>query len=184
MAARILLCYHSQEGQTAKVARRIRDVLTDKGCEVVMALAEDDPASSGFDGVVMGDSIHVGRHSREMRDWVAGHAEYLRQRPLALFQVSLTSASDDEESVALAWQLVHDLIDSENLEPDVVGMFAGALVYTRYGWLKRNVVRRIAGAELGATDTSADAEFTDWDAVEHFATDAAALFVGAEHSRP
>ena len=182
MAPRILLCYHSKEGQTAKVARRIAEVLRARGCEVVSALAEDDPAASGFDGVVMGDSIHAGQHSREMHDWVRQHAEYLRLRPVALFQVSLTSAGDDEASVALAVQMVHDLIDGPNIEPDVVGMFAGALVYTKYGWLKRTVMRRIAAGQGADTDTKIDHEYTDWDAVEHFAADAAALFVGADHA--
>lgn len=177
MTTRILLCFHSEEGQTAKVASRIESVLTAKGCEVVTVLADDDPSPKGFDGVVMGDSIHVGQHSREMREWASLHADELREPPVALFQVSLTSANDDDESVETATKFVRDLTESAHVEPDLVGMFAGALVYTKYGWLKRKIMRRIQESEGGDTDTSRDYEYTDWDAVEHFATDAAALFV-------
>lgn len=181
MTTRILLCFHSEEGQTAKVAARIESVLIDKGCEVVTTLADDDPSPRGFDGIVMGDSIHAGQHSRQMRKWASRHAEELREPPVALFQVSLTSSHDDEESVETATQLVRDLTESANLEPDLVGMFAGALVYTKYGWLKRTIMQRINESEGGDTDTSRDFEYTDWDAVEHFATDAATLFT-AERS--
>ena len=56
-------------------------------------------------------------------------------------------------------------------DPDVVGLFAGALVYTQYGWLKRHVMRAIVKREGGDLDMSRDYEYTDWEAVERFAHD-------------
>ena len=50
-------------------------------------------------------------------------------------------------------------------------MFAGALVYTQYGWFKRRVMRVIARREGGDTDMTHDHEYTDWQAVEQFARD-------------
>ena len=49
--------------------------------------------------------------------------------------------------------------------------FAGALRYSRYGWLKRRLMRSIARREGGDTDTSRDHVYTDWDAVDRFAVD-------------
>jgi hypothetical protein len=46
---------------------------------------------------------------------------------------------------------------------------AGALKYTRYGWLKRRVMRYIAGKAGGSTDTSRDHEYTDWEDLRVFA---------------
>ena len=77
------------------------------------------------------------------------------------------------------WQtttrLVQQFIDATGLDPEMVGLFAGALAYTRYGWLKRAVMKRIVASEGGNTDTSRDHEYTDWDAVDDFAADVYAL---------
>ena len=172
MSLRILLCYHSSEGQTAKIADRIASVLTERGATVDVRVAEDDPSPTGYDGVIVGDSIHAGRHSRELRRWIARHGDELDAVPTALFQVSLTSSREGEASAAEANRLLQLLLDSTDLDPDVVGLFAGALVYTRYGWFKRRMMSKMAALEGGDTDTSRDFEYTDWDAVEHFATDA------------
>jgi menaquinone-dependent protoporphyrinogen oxidase len=39
---------------------------------------------------------------------------------------------------------------------------AGALMYTKYGWWKRRIMRNIAAKAHGDTDTSRDFEYTDW----------------------
>ena len=92
-----------------------------------------------------------------------------------LSRTSLTSSKDDAKHTAEAQHLLQRLLDSTDLEPDLVGLFAGALAFTRYGWLKRTVMHRIAKSEGVDTDRSKDLEYTDWDAVDHFARDALAL---------
>jgi menaquinone-dependent protoporphyrinogen oxidase len=64
------------------------------------------------------------------------------------------------------------LLDATGLDPDVVGLFAGALAYRRYGWFKRHLMRSIARRQGGDTDMTRDFEYTDWDAVTEFAADA------------
>jgi menaquinone-dependent protoporphyrinogen oxidase len=93
--------------------------------------------------------------------------------PLAVFQVSLTSAGED--GAGEAHVLLHQLLDATGADPDVVGLFAGALRYTAYGWVTRRLMRRIAAQRDGDTDVSRDHEYTDWTAVDHFADDVAAM---------
>ena len=107
-------------------------------------------------------------------------ADALTAMPTALFQVSLTSANPDEAHTATAHGLVQELLDETGFAPDIVAMFAGALVYTQYGWLKGRVIRAIVKREDGDTDMSRDYEYTDWDAVDAFGTDLVAL----AHHRP
>ena len=175
MTNRLLLTYHSDEGQTAKVAGHITATLRNLGATVEVATAEDDPSPAGFDAVIVGDSIHMGKHSRSLRRWLTSHADDLDEIPVALFQVSLTSATHDDEHDAEANRLVQQLLDATGLDPDIVGLFAGALAYTRYGWLKRSLMRRIAAAQGDDTDATRDHEYTDWEAVEQFAVDAMGL---------
>ncbi len=177
MTARVLICFHSGEGQSTKIVDRIRDVLEGAGAAVVVSTAEDDPCTEGFDGVVVGDSIHLGKHSRQLKRWISRHGSELDALPVALFQVSLTSADHDEEHTAEAHKLVADLLDATGLDPDLVAMFAGSIAFTRYGWLKRRMMAKIAAERSGGAeaDTSRDLEYTDWDDVEHFARDALAM---------
>jgi menaquinone-dependent protoporphyrinogen oxidase len=97
--------------------------------------------------------------------------------------VSLTSANPDAEHTASAQALVDELVGAIGVVPDVVGLFAGALLYTRYGWIKRRVMRSTVRKEGGDTDTSRDYEYTDWSAVEALARDVGRLVRAASADR-
>jgi menaquinone-dependent protoporphyrinogen oxidase len=168
---KILVVYHTSEGQTARVAEHVAAVLRDLGDSVEVHDVAGAPAPEHYDGVIVGDSIHAGHHSKALTRYVHDHVAVLNQAPAALFQVSLTSANADDEHSATAQRLLQDLLDRTQFDPDLVGLFAGALVYTRYGWLKRRVMRAISKREGGDTDTTRDHEYTDWQAVEQFARD-------------
>ena len=93
--------------------------------------AEDAPAPEAFDGVVLGDSIHATRHSRHLQRYIGDHVDALNRLPVGLFQVSLTSATADEEHDELAHGFLQRLLDATGLQPDLVGLFAGAIAFTR-----------------------------------------------------
>ena len=175
MEPRILVAYHTVEGQTARIAECIASVLRTTGNLVDIVVVDEAPAPDGYDTVVTGGSIHAVHHSRALVHYLKEHAPTLNEMPTALFQVSLTSTNPDEEHTASAQGMVHELLEKTGYEPDIVGLFAGALVYTQYGWFKRRVMRAIVKRERGDTDTSHDYEYTDWTAVEQFANDVDAL---------
>jgi menaquinone-dependent protoporphyrinogen oxidase len=172
---KILLVFHTSEGQTAKIAERVAAVLRDDAFDVEVHDVAAAPSPEAFAGVVLGDSIHTGRHSRTLTRYLEEHQGALALRPTALFQVSLTSANPDAEHTATAQRLIHDLEQRTGCDPDLVGLFAGALVYTQYGWMKRRIMRAIARKEGGDTDLTRDYEYTDWAAVDQFAHDMGTL---------
>ncbi len=167
----VLVVSHTSEGQTARIADHIAAVLRALGDEVEVHDVAGAPAPEHYDGVVVGDAIHAVHHSKALTRYVTDHVAVLNKVPAALFQVSLTSANPDDEHTATAQRLVQELFDRTGFDPDLVGLFAGALVYTQYGWFKRRVVRAIARREGGDTDMTRDHEYTDWQAVEQFARD-------------
>jgi menaquinone-dependent protoporphyrinogen oxidase len=177
---RILVAYHSAEGQTAQICSHIGDVLREEGVTVELATTDVAPAPDDFDGVIVGDSIHAGEHSKQLTAYLTQHVAALNAMPAALFQVSLTSADDSPESAAEAGALVAKLLDATGFDPDLVARFAGAIAYTRYGWMKRRLMHQIMKRSGGETDTSRDHEYTDWDAVEGFARDVASYVRSAE----
>ena len=62
---------------------------------------------------------------------------------------------------------------------------AGALPFTKYGWLKRLVMLRIARKQLGTDlDTRRDYEYTDWKDVRAFARDFSQKAIPTRTLRP
>lgn len=176
--ARVLVCYGTSEGQTAAVAERMADVLEAAGHEptlVHLAHPPDVLEPDTYDGIVVGASIHLGSHQSYVETFVREHRATLNRRPSAFFSVSLTAAHDDPEDRSPATELLEAFLDETGWDPDATLAVAGALTYSEYGLLERFVMRRIARRAGGDTDTSRDYEYTDWEAVESFAREFAAL---------
>ncbi|WP_123537586.1 flavodoxin domain-containing protein [Halosimplex salinum] len=179
--ASILVCYGTGEGQTATVADRVADTLTDRGHDPTVVDASDLPsdlAVAEFDAVLVGTSIHVGKQASTVTSFVTDNHDALVARPTGFFQISLSSASDDPERRAEAAGYVETFVDETGWQPDRVGLFGGALRYSKYGFLKRLLMKRIAKDATGDTDASRDYEYTDWAEVEAFTNDFAAFVEG------
>jgi menaquinone-dependent protoporphyrinogen IX oxidase len=64
---------------------------------------------------------------------------------------------------------VRDFVERTGWTPTEEISVAGALVYTKYDYLKRLVMKLIADRRGGDTDTAKDNEYTDWAALDRFA---------------
>ncbi len=170
-----LIVFHTVEGQTAKITERIASVLRDGRVAVDVVDAGTAPMPGGYDLVVVGDSIHAVHHSAALTRYLKRHSTVLSELPSALFQVSLTSVNPDDEHTAAARTVVDELLAKTGFRPRLVAMFAGALPYSKYGWLKRRIMRSIVRREGGDTDMTHDYEYTDWGAVDQFARDVLAM---------
>ena len=179
--AEFLICYGTGEGQTARVADRLAATLRDRGHETTLvdlgAGPPDRPVGS-FDAVLVGASLHYGRHQSSVRAFVRDELAALAALPTGFFQLSLTSASDDPDARAAAAATVESFVEATGWQPDRVCLLGGALRYSQYGFLTRLLMRQIARKEGGATDTSRDHEYTDWTEVSAFARDFAAFVEG------
>lgn len=177
-----LIVYGTGEGQTAKVATRIDNALTNRGHDATATNAEEIPADlvvDDFDAILVGASIHRGEHQPAIREFVTSNRDALMSKPTAFFQISLSSAS--EEGRAQAAGYVEEFIDETNWHPNRIGLFGGALRYSEYGFLKRLMMKQIAKraiSDMPEADESGDIEFTDWVEVEAFAADVAAFVEG------
>jgi menaquinone-dependent protoporphyrinogen oxidase len=172
--ARVALVYGTTEGQTATIAERVADVLGDAGHDPTLVHAEHSPAGfdpRAYDAVVVGASIHYGKHQSSVGRFVRDHVDALGGMPSAFFSVSLTAADESDEARETARGLLDEFLSETGWEPDATLVVAGALRYSEYGLLKRLVMKRIARKHGGATDTSRDHEYTDWDDVERFAAE-------------
>ncbi|AEH39392.1 flavodoxin domain-containing protein [Halopiger xanaduensis] len=178
----ILVIYATGEGQTATVAERIAAVFEDLGHDTSTMNINDRPADLAlreYDAVLVGASIHAGQQQSAIVGFARSNRDVLSTRPTAFFQVSLASAT--EEGRAQAATYVEEFIEKTDWHPDRIGLFGGALRYSKYGFLKRLMMKQIAKrtmSDMPELETSGDVEFTDWNEVEAFAADVAAFVDG------
>jgi menaquinone-dependent protoporphyrinogen oxidase len=166
-----LIVYATRQGQTAKITERVAEYLRARGHEAQVQNLENrardvDPA--GFDMVFVGAPIHVGGYPRAVSRFVRKHPETLARVPSAFLSVGLAVASRTSDGRAQTMPIVERFLARTGWRPQRVELVAGALPYSKYNPLVRFIMRRIAKAEGGDTDTSHDYEYTDWDALERF----------------
>ena len=168
--SRILIVYGTTEGQTAKIANTIAQSLRAQGDSVdVVAATAGAPDPAGFAGVLVAASVHGGRYQKLVERWVRTHAPQLAGLPTAFVSVSLGVLQQDPKVQQEVAAIVDRFLIATGWTPALTKSVAGALVYTRYNWIKRWVMRRIAKAAGGDADTSKDYEYTDWQQVEELA---------------
>ncbi|MGN6443529.1 MAG: flavodoxin domain-containing protein [Arthrobacter sp.] len=177
--AKILIPYGTTEGQTARIAEYISDVLQARGhgADTLDLKHADHDLPEGYDGVIVGASIHAGKHEGFVADFVRRNRDPLEHMPAALFSVSLSAHADPEE----AQKYVSEFEDATGWHPSTVAVFGGALLYTQYGFLKRMMMKKIVSSQGSAdTDTGRDYIYTEWDGVRRFAEE----FVAALERNP
>lgn len=167
--ARVLIPYGTTEGQTAKIAEVIAAVMHDlgHGADAVDITTLADTLPDGYDAVIIGASIHMGKHDKHVVEFVHKNHEILGRLPSAFFSVSLAAHGDTEE----AQGYVERFAEETGWRPDKIALFGGALLYTHYGFIKRHMMKKIARDKPGhlGHDLSRDYVYTEWDAVKRFA---------------
>lgn len=181
-----LVIYGTGWGQTAKVARFIDSVLSERGHAVTTVHVSQAPTVSveDFDAVLVGASVNNRRHQPEVVAFVEEHREALSERPSAFFQLSFASAVPARWAREGAMDYVDTLVERTGWHPDQIGLFAGAVNYTQYAPLTRTLFKLASMVTTGDTDTSRDYEYTDWEAVERFAIEFADLVETSPEPEP
>jgi menaquinone-dependent protoporphyrinogen oxidase len=171
---RILIAYGTRQGQTARIVDEMTLVLEAAGHDVdVHNLKESRPALAPYDATIVAASVHAGSYEHEVRHWVHSHVAELEARPNAFVSVSMSAANHDDASIAEMDAVVQKFCDNTGWEPGRVVRFAGALVYSRYNWLLKRIMRNIVRKQQDGmyTDMTRDYELTDFDEVRKFARD-------------
>jgi menaquinone-dependent protoporphyrinogen oxidase len=167
--AHVLIPYGTTEGQTAKIAEVVAELIRGLGHDAtaVDITTLSGAVPDGYDAVIVGASIHMGKHDKHVVDFVQRNRDTLSALPSAFFSVSLAAHGDTQEAQGYVEQFEAET----GWRPGMIALFGGALLYTHYGFIKRHIMKKIARdkpGELGV-DTSRDYVYTEWDAVQRFA---------------
>ncbi|WP_367751949.1 menaquinone-dependent protoporphyrinogen IX dehydrogenase [Flavobacterium sp. WC2430] len=166
---KLLIIYGTTEGQTRRIAHYMEVLLQNNGHQVTIAdTTVNPPSPEGYDAILIGSSIHMHKYQSAVKHYIKKYLAELNQIPSAFFSVSLAVASGLEEENQEVQKITNDFLQQTGWKPMLTTQIAGALKYTEYDYFKRLIMKMISKKQGGATDTSQDYEYTNWDEVNKF----------------
>ena len=174
----ILALYATREGQSRRIAEHIAATARLRGQAAAVMDAAHIPADfslEDYSAAFLAASVHSHRHEKEMSNFVKRHIHELDRLPTAFLSVSLSEAGAEDskapqakrEAAALdARKMMEGFLKETGWHPKEAQPVAGALMYSKYNFLMRYIMKRIARQAGGDTDTSRDYEYTNWAAVD------------------
>lgn len=164
------ILYLTRDGQTKKIAEHIAAEL--EGEVALISLRDLPQPSAGqlaqFDCIVIGASIRYGHFDPILEQFIRQHHALLNQKKSAFFSVNLTARKDNRNTPETN-VYTRKLLTRIQWQPDLVEVMAGALLYPRYTFFDRFMIRFIMTMTKGDTDTRKEYEYTDWRKVSLFA---------------
>jgi menaquinone-dependent protoporphyrinogen oxidase len=160
MAGKILVTYASRYGSTREVADSIAATLHGRLLPVEVRPAAEVETLEGYDGVVLGGGIYMGRWHRDARGFARHFADELAELPVAVFALGPV---DDEPKHRLASERqFRSAVEKLPYEPVATALFGGAVEPSRL---------RFPFNRMPAADAR------DWDRIRGWALQVAELFL-------
>jgi menaquinone-dependent protoporphyrinogen oxidase len=144
-----------------------------------------------YSGAILAASVHRQKHEPEIERFVNDHLNDLEQIPTAFLSVSLSEAGAEdttapserrEKATGDAQEMIQTFLSDTGWHPTRTQAVAGALMYSKYNFLLRLVMKRIARQAGADTDSSKDYEYTDWLSLDMLVDELTALIMSPEKS--
>ncbi|NIY84584.1 menaquinone-dependent protoporphyrinogen IX dehydrogenase [Vibrio hepatarius] len=166
-----LFLYSSREGQTKKILNYIEEELNDFACELVDLHTIDSIDISAYDRVLIGASIRYGHLNKKLYQFIEKNQQQLESHSkVAFFCVNLTARKEDQgKDTPEGSVYIQTFLKKSPWQPRLIGVFAGALYYPRYGFFDKMMIKLIMTLTGGETDTTKEVEYTNWKKVSLFA---------------
>lgn len=166
----ILIIYSTNNGQTLKICRRLKDVLLQKNQKVTLLSVDDKTTTdlASFDKIIIGASIKYGKHCIKMHHFINQHLHILNTKPNAFFSVNMV-ARKPEKNTPETNPYLKKFLNKIAWEPKELAVFAGEVDYPSYNIFDRLIIQFIMWMTKGPTDPTVRVEYTNWQQVEKFA---------------
>ncbi|KQC03294.1 MAG: hypothetical protein APR53_01355 [Methanoculleus sp. SDB] len=162
---KVLIAYASRYGSTREIAEAIAEVLQEQGIESDLKSVMEIKNITGYDGIVIGSPIYMGKWLVEAVDFVKLFQEALRKMPVAIFAVGFSMREPTEDNRQKALAAIHAI--RPYVHPLDVGIFAGKMVFEELSEADRQIIS-LSGA-------SESADFRDWDEIAAWAGELKAI---------
>ena len=170
----ILIIYATREGHTRHIAEHSGALLEARQTAFELVDAAHLPERFSlvkYCAAIVSASLHAGKHEPEMVKFVKRHLNELHSIPTLFLSVSLSEKTVEDpqaraekraEAEADVKRTIDGFLVETGWQPSHVAAVAGALLYSKYNFVIRFIMKRIAKKAGGPADTSRDYEFTDW----------------------
>jgi len=150
MNKHILVTYATKAGSTAEVARTIALRLEQRGFMVDLKNIEQKPNLEGYDFIVIGSAVRMGKWLPQAVDFIKNNTAYFSKIPHALFTVHLLNVEEDE--VSRTNRLAY--LDSIRpwVKPLAEAFFAGSMDFSRLSVLDKFVAKMVKAVEEDRRD--------------------------------
>ena len=188
---RFLVVYATREGHTRRIAEYIANRLRDREYEPELIDAARAPLHLNISrsaGAIIAASVHKQEHEIEMLNFVKRHLSDLERIRAAFLSVSLSQAGAEDpnatparraQAAKDAQMMIDAFLTNTGWRPFKIRAVAGALLYSKYNFILRYVMKRIARKAGGDTDTSRDYEYTNWKGLDEFVDELTSSIVPA-----
>jgi menaquinone-dependent protoporphyrinogen oxidase len=158
MAERILVAYASRKGSTAEIAQAVGKELQSAGYSVDVVEMNTISSLAGYNAVVIGGPLYMGKVVGDVGKFVGKHREALVKLPVAAFTVGVAPVSKDPVQIDNAMKILHTSIAP--LQPIAETVFAGRVDPTKLSFIQRWMIGKVK---------SPVGDFRDWDAIARWA---------------
>jgi menaquinone-dependent protoporphyrinogen oxidase len=167
--ANILILYSTVDGHTRQICERLQEVVEHDDHRATVIPVDEAPVSelASFDKIVIGASIRYGKHRPVVAEFINANQPVLETRPSAFFTVNAVARKPEKRRPETNPYL-QKFLKQIHWKPAHLGVFAGKIDYSKYGFVDKTMIRFIMWITKGPTDPDAVVEFTDWDDVAEF----------------
>lgn len=132
---KIAIVYASRHGCTGKCARELQKKL-ERSSEIYHLKKDPLPDLSSFNAIIIGGSIHIGKMSTRVRDFVSQNLTLLLGKKIGLFVCCMEEGEKAREQFRNAYP------ETLLAHAAATGIFGGELDFERMNWLERSIMRK------------------------------------------
>jgi menaquinone-dependent protoporphyrinogen oxidase len=147
MPKKALLAYATWAGSTAEIAEGIAKVLRDPSLDVEVWPAQDVTSLAGFDAVILGTPIRMGRPHPDIKRFLKRFKKDIPNCKLAFFVACLNMSEDNQQNRIQTEGYLEPLFKAApGVKPISMGLFAGVMDATKLkGFWKLVMSRTLQG---------------------------------------
>jgi menaquinone-dependent protoporphyrinogen oxidase len=157
---RILVTYATKHGSTEEVAEAVAERLREAGLHAHLVPAAEVEDLDGYDGVVLGTALYMGRVHHDARHMLKRFHRGLATMPVAVYAMGPQTLKESDVAGSRK-QLGWALSKVPDIEPFAVAIFGGVL---------HQADQHFPFNHLPETDAR------DWDAIREWAREVATVF--------
>eukprot|EP00039_Didymoeca_costata_P032172 m.36998 g.36998 ORF g.36998 m.36998 type:complete len:191 (+) comp9223_c0_seq1:245-817(+) len=175
----ILVAYATREGHTQKVAEHIKDWCEKHGVEATLVNVRNEQPQqdvSKYDCAILASSVHYDVHAPEIIQFAKKEHKQLNTMLSAFLSISMTAhgavtaGPKQEKQVKMMESMIQDVFRKSGWKTEHYSGVAGALVWSKYGRLKKMLMKYKAGKFGTKLDAKSkdDTVYTDWAKLDQF----------------